>query len=500
MCSSLLHTRLVTPERRWPGNICALPDVMHAGREHFLIGWMRNCLMSHKQRIKGCIQWGALFALMIGCSGGAFAEEPPLSVPKAAQLGNADGAIDFNGWLLYPAVGVFSVLTNNLYQSPVNPLSVAGIGMAPSLVAEWTNGIHHTTLYGNADLRDYSDTSANTYDGQAGFVQKYEAMRDLIFTVQGDYTHKTNTSVLLNSIPGAIGTPAPGGTIVTTNGQQTVNVSGPIVANPYNMFTALASVFKILNQAFVRLTGSVSRTEYDNQTPLYPDFTVKTFNGSGGFWLNPLFYVYSDGSLANTTYSASSPILGGSNSPVSAYRAVAGVGSAQIGLFGGALYFGHQGSDGSTSAVGGSTTTGGNVFGGRLSYYPTRYWTWSLSADETINIASQPSVSNLALNIATQSPLLVPLGESTRTTSVNLQSDYIVSQQLAVTTRFGYTRVEYLDIARLDEAWLAYAALKYQLWRNVMLSLDYQYSKIVSTAALQSSTRNYATAGAVYKF
>jgi hypothetical protein len=52
----------------------------------------------------------------------------------------------------------------------------------------------------------------------------------------------------------------------------------------------------------------------------------------------------------------------------------------------------------------------------------------------------------------------------------------------------------------LDEAWLAYAALKYQLWRNVMLSLDYQYSKIVSTAFLQSSTRNYATAGAVYKF
>jgi Putative beta-barrel porin 2 len=456
----------------------------------------------------------AAVALLIGYSSAALAEEPPLTVPKYALPRTADGAIDFNGWLLYPAVRAFTVFSDNLYQSAVNPISVAGIGLAPSLIAEWTNGIHRTTLYGNFEVRDYTQSASNTFDRQAGFVQRYEAMRDLMFTVQGDYTHKTNSSELLNSLPDAIGSPGstllpngntllPNGTIVSPNGQpvsasnQVANVAvgGTTITNPYNQFTAQASVYKIFNLAFVRLSGSVSQTNYENQTSLYPDFTVKTFAGSGGYWFSPLFYVYSDGALSFRADSGASQNVVAVNSAGSFYRAVVGVGSAQIGLFSGSLYVGNQGSEFASSG-----TAGGSVFGGRLSYYPTRYWTWTGSFDQTTNISSQITVSNLALNIAGQSPLLVPLGVSTRTDLINLQTDYAISQQFSVTGRVGYTRVQYLDSTRLDQAYLAYAALKYQIRQNIVLNLEYQYSPITSTAPLSSSTRNYLMAGATYKF
>jgi hypothetical protein len=435
----------------------------------------------------------------------AFAGEPPLSVPKGGPLGGANGALNFNGWLFFPSVSVFSVFSDNLYQSPVNPVKVAGVGIAPNLIAEWTNGIHRTTLYGNAEVRGYTDEAANIYDRQAGFVQRYEAMRDLVFTVQGDYTHRTNTSALLNSLGDPLATPGstllpdgntllPNGTIVSPTGQpvtptnQVANVAvgSAILANPYDQFTALASVYKIFNRGFVRLTGTASQTEYESPSLAYPNFSLRTFAGSGGFWFSPWLYGYSDGVVA---------VRSGIGIGSTVYRAVGGIGSARIGLFDGSVYFGHQGSD-----VDNSGTAGGKVYGGRLSYYPTRYWTWSLTADETVNISNQTNLSNLALNTGAQSPILIPLGASTETTAINLQTDYAISEQLAVTGRFGYMRVEYLNSTQLDQAYLAYAAINYRIWRNMVLKADYQYTSIVSNFPLTSATRNYATVGATYRF
>ena len=445
-------------------------------------------------------------ALAALCPNPAIAEEPPLKVPAGGPLGGANGALNFSGWLFFPTAKVFSVFTDNLYQAPTNPVKVAGVGIAPSLVAEWSNGIHRTTLYGNAEVRGYTDDAANIYDRQAGIVQRYEAMRDLIFTVQADYTHRTNANSLNSSIPDALGTPGsivlpngdiqlPNGTIVNPAGQivsgptnQVANVAvgSTIFTNPNDQYTAMASVFKIFDRAFVRLTETVSRTDYENQSAINPNFSVRTFTGNGGFWFSPWLYAYSDGTQAVR----SAP---GLNS--TAYRAVGGIGSAKIGLFSGAVYFGHQGSD-----VQNAGPAGGDVYGGRLSYYPTREWTWTLTADETVNKSSQISTSNLALNIGTQSPLLVPLGASTRTTAVNLQTDYAVSKQFSVTGRVGYTRVQFLNTTELEEAYLAYAALNYKVWRNMLLTLEYQYSQIVANVPLTSSTRNYLMLAATYKF
>src|ERR1700730_12871305 len=140
----------------------------------------------------------------------AFAQEPPLNVSRnSLPVRPPDSAIAIDGWLLYPAVRAYTVYSDNLFVSPQSPLSVTGFGMSPSLTAEWSNGIHTTTLYGNIDRQVYpTDNRVNTFDRQAGFTQKYEALRDLTFRVQADYSHKTLASSLQNSIPTAIGAPA----------------------------------------------------------------------------------------------------------------------------------------------------------------------------------------------------------------------------------------------------------------------------------------------------
>ena len=86
------------------------------------------------------------------------------------------------------------------------PISAAGFLINPSLVAEHTNGIHTTRLYGTIDSKIYpSIGESDTFDRQAGIIQTYEAMRDLIFTFQGDYTHRTIATLFQNRNPWSSG-------------------------------------------------------------------------------------------------------------------------------------------------------------------------------------------------------------------------------------------------------------------------------------------------------
>jgi hypothetical protein len=234
------------------------------------------------------------------------------------------------------------------------------------------------------------------------------------------------------------------------------------------------------------VTGSLSRTEYQN-TVLASDYTAKTLLGRGAVWLGPVFYAYADGSIASTTFTI--------GNATTAYRAVGGIGTRQIGLFRASAYYGHQGSE-----VENSGTAGGEVYGGRLTYYPTPIWSIGIGVDETVNISHQSAVSNLALNNQAPSALVIPIGTSTRITGISLNTSYAISRQWSAFWNVGYTHVEYIDSPRADNSWLADLVVQYQMWRNMTLSWEYQYSSIVSNVPLSSSARNFIAMGANYKF
>lgn len=442
---------------------------------------------------------GALLAA--GLASASMAQQPPLEGPVAGQLVSPPDAITIDGWLLYPTLRFSSQYSNNLFQSPTNPLHAGSLGLSPALTAEWTDGIHRTSVYGNANGAYYpGHTELDTSDGQVGLIHSYAPLDDLIFRVQGDFTHQTFSNPLNSGIPGAITTPSstllpngntllPNGSIISPTGQfvgQGIpNLSAGTatnVVNPLNQFTATAGVDKTFNRGELSFTTSISHSEYENHQ-FTPDFTSGTFSGHGAIWLHPLFYVYSDGTTSNRSDS-------------SAYRALAGIGIGRpLEMFHGVIYYGHQGSEQDNAG-----SAGGDLFGASLLYDPLENWSVKAAFDETINESTQTGVSTIALSLPIPAPELIAQNVGTRIAASTLQSTYRFSPLWAVSGRFSYTHIDYFDSTRVDNAWLADAYVSYEMWRNMTLTWEYQYSSVTSNAPLISAYRHLVSMSAMYKF
>jgi hypothetical protein len=452
-------------------------------------------------------------------------------VPRPAHLTKPTDVLAVGDWLVYPTVRGFGLWSDNFFQSSTTPLNTTGLGIAPSLVAEWTNGIHSTTLYGNLEKRWYPDHAEfNAFDRAAGVAQRYEPLRDLMFSVQGDYIHRTITGALISGFPAAATLPTttqlpngntvlPNGNIIDPNGNvvgQTtpalnVAAANNQIVNPFDQFTATASITKLLNRGRVSVGGSLSKTEYETGSSS-PDYKSRSLFINGSQWVVPLFYVYSNAAFGWTDFAASpttiTPLLlsptgvlttaaaGGSNS--SNYRVIGGLGTERIGLMRWSFYFGHQGSETSSASSTGSAE--GDVYGGRWIYEPTPYWTFNLTVDHIDNIATGAAGSIIAQPLNPTTPVVLSTSSSTRTTTTLLESNYAIAKDWTVLTRLGYTHVDFVGSPRRDDSWLADLVLTYQMMRNLSLSWEYQYTSIVSNVPLLSSERNYFIGSATYKF
>ena len=450
----------------------------------------------------------AVFSALFVCGSAvtARAQEPPLTVPKGGPPPSDPNAIEFDGWQLYPSLDFIVENSNNYFLSPQAKISGWAFGVSPSVTAEWSNGIHTTTLFGTFEHLQYpTESSVNTNYGEATFTQRYAPLRDLTFTFLGDYMHQTISTGLTSAIPSPITTTAtsvlpngnivlPNGTIVSPSGQiigqssAVTTASALSAVNPYDQFTGTAKIDKIFSDGVLSLGASVVRLNYEEQASEPEDFTATTVTENGAFWLGPLFYAYSDGAF--TMRDNTNP-----NPDSTAYRVIGGIGTRQFGLFRASLYFGHQGSEASSSG-----SAAGEVYGGSLTYYPTADWTIKANVDETINISSQTSPSTEALSIPAPTPVQVPVSSSTNVTAITLRPEYNISPQWSASGLFGYTRIESIGSPVLETAWLADATLRYNIWQNLTLSWEYQYSSTVSNQPMSSASRNLIVMHASYRF
>ncbi len=451
--------------------------------------------------------FSAIFAL--GWSDGSRAD-PPTSIPAGGPFPYDPNAIPFNTWLLYPSVNFLAENSNNYFISPQQKLSGWTYGVSPSLTAEWSNGIHTTTLFGTfQDLQYPPDNQVPqqskivSMSSEATWTQQYAPLRDLNFTVVGDYQHQTLSPGLTSAIPqsvaftGATVLPdgnivLPNGTIITPTGQvvgqvgPTTTVSPFSVVNPYDQYTGTARLQKIFTDGIVTLGDSFQSTDYEHAPT--PNFTNQTFTEDASFWLGSLFYFYTDGTYNLRTTQPSVP--------GAAYRIIGGIGTRQFGLFQVSAYFGHQGSGASTPDLG-----DGNVYGAALSYYPTAAWTLSTNVDETINrVQTGTPPSTQAITFPGVTPLQVATSSGTKITSTSLHSTYIINPQWTLNGLFGFVHIDNIGSPIWDDSWLADASVNYLMWRNLTLALEYQFSSIVSNAPQASANRSLVTMSATYKF
>jgi hypothetical protein len=443
-----------------------------------------------------------------GSLSGGFATAGNSPAPVSCRSGIPAGQ-----WLIYPSVHLYSIYSDNFFFAPTGQINTFDFGVTPSVTAQWSNGIHSTTIYANVDTQRFPTYNAlDTFDRRANITQEYSPLPDLTFTALGDYQHKTITNSLTNSIPTAVTAPIvqptllangniqlPNGTIVSPTGQVVGNANGPVttngltLVNPYDQYTGTATVSKIFNRAILALSASAQETAYQftqnsGSQGAFTTYFSKTFTESAAAWLNPTIYAYTNASLSMRT-------LGTLVNPHSdAYQVQGGFGTRQIGLLKASIYYGYQGSN-----ADGSTPAGGLQYGGKLSYFPTEPWTVIAAVDTTINRAAfNAPASSQAL--AVNSPVQIALSSSTRITTPSLQSQYQLSRQWALIENFSYSQIDYYNSVRVDRAWQTDTQLTYEMLRNMTLTWEYAYTAVFSNAPGSSARRNFVLMSADYRF
>src|SRR5262249_29711091 len=153
------------------------------------------------------------------------------------------------------------------------------------------------------------------------------------------------------------------------------------------------SLTKTFDQAFVVLSASAYDILYDHNNNLLPPF--QTSHDGASYWFSgrlgynfPQFYVFAQGDYILQRFNNSGFDTNG-------YRVIGGIGKNDSeGLFRGEVYGGYQFQHQEQQFVplgfpvgpflGISQDTSTSVFGGRLSYYPTPYWTIIAQVDEIL--------------------------------------------------------------------------------------------------------------------
>ncbi len=258
------------------------------------------------------------------------------------------------------------------------------------------------------------------------------------------------------------------------------------MVDPSDTYTATFSVYKEFNRAFLKLGASIAQTNYE-MAPT-SDYGLKTYNGSGGYWLTPLLYAFGSGSQ-----SFESPAIG---SAESFYQVRGGIGSDKISFFQGSIYYGEQG----TEVADGGGAAAGNLYGGIISYYPTDPWNMSFAVDRYRNISNITSTTNLAQGGLSLVGTGISASKSTQSTAFTFRSNYQFSEQTLVFGVVSDTIIDFIDSPRVDSSWLASMGIRHQLRHDLVLSFDYQYIRYISNQPLTSFTRSLVSIGAVYSF
>jgi hypothetical protein len=455
--------------------------------------------------------WAAVvsMALLVGIAPRSLAQE---IAPNEEVVSTGGEGLTLGSWKLYPKLFVGALRDTNIDQQPSGtplptPTSRTSARAVPYLDGFYDGGIHKTSVYSVVDARFFDDSNLSA---TAGLTHSYAATQDLKFGLAINYTRQTDIFTnALNFNNGAIGP--------NISGSPETNI--PIVLNPfgttpsvnpsaYNQYTGGASVFKNFGeQVFASLTGTVFHIQYDHtgNLPLGNPFSTSLdgtsywATGRIGYNVTPQLYAFADASAIFQRFNNSTFDTNG-------YRVVGGVGSTgQDSLVQGEIFGGYQKQEQVNGldilvdannvpivANGGILSgipqdTHSAIFGGRLSYYPTRYWTLVAQVDETLGVST------------TLSPTL-PAGVPLLATNAILQANYNISQWWWVGARVGYARSEFFGLDRRDYAWMYGGSFNYEVWRNLLLTLDYQYAQVRSDAVLSDFTRSVYSAGLTYRY
>lgn len=450
--------------------------------------------------------------------------------------------LDIEGWLVYPSMFLGYIFNDNIYGRPTHRVGASGVRVRPAFEALRDNGLHKTMVYLDADLQAYPglgvgdrlgpwfriyDAPPTNLAARAGVTHVWDPTPDLTFHFNLDFARQSG---LFSPSFGANATQAylTGAATFSTVQQYTNQFSGAISAEK-----------KITDRAFIRATAAASYISYDSRPSAQPFtgglFPITPFdvvnsqaigqafgnyqNGfsyrgmlRGGAWLTPQIYGFVEPGVDIRRYDNR---IFDSNG----YRVIAGIGSDMISLFRGEIYGGYQAQYSTNGLFGAATAP---AFGARLFYFPTRDLTFSIGVDQTLSSAVAPFAAGFNGVTGTGIGALGGFGAglfgfagvarpsvASITRQVMAQADYMITPYLTASLRGGYGETRFDGVPLANSAWSGGASASYNFWRDVSLTVDYQFLKTslktdqitrLNTAFASGYTKNVVSVGLNYRF
>jgi hypothetical protein len=421
------------------------------------------------------------------------------SAASDAALGLTTGGLPetglpLGGWIVHPSLLTGVIFNDNIYQQPIDRRADLGLLLSPVLEADLDTGLHKTTLFVRADAQIYPgqgasftgfpilewDAAPTNLTGDARLSHRWMPFPDTAVQATVDYSRQ-NGLFSSNLALGALQDLGLFRINAISSGQQYSN-----------QYSALLSVEKNFGDRwFVRGATGGEYVSYDSRpTPAY-GFSNLTGGGldsvsqdgwssqlslRGGLWLTPYLYGFVEPAGDFRFYANSA-------SDTNGYRVVAGLGSDLIGLFRGEIYGGYQSQ---SSAHGYFGTTSSPAFGARLIYYPTPYMTFTASLDDTLSAGAEQTtivIGNVVVPLPMQPGLQASAASAnSKTLLARLQGEYALSQYWKAYIRAGYGETDYANPGNVETIWSTGVGLSYNFWRNVSVTVAYQFTRTFSTS------------------
>jgi hypothetical protein len=408
-----------------------------------------------------------------GSSGQIFYSAPE---PLAATLGRlnagndprpqtTEGKLLVADWLVSASFGYGGTYDSNWNQTAINPQAVWGANFYPTLTAEHNTGIQRTQLYLNGDIIYYPSIGHVNLNGtKAGLIHVWEIQRDLIFRMQTQIAEVQQGSSFNNFL-----------------------TSGIYATTPlsYTQIFTSSSIQKEFGLFFTAIGGSFTGTKYQNTTDNLGDVineqfqngTVSTVNYRFGFHLTPIVYTYIEPSYNWTNYQES-------NLNSHGYRVVGGIGSGLISLFSGEIFAGYLKQMFEDPTLGDQTSP---VVGGKISWFPTRFLTFTAGADENFGTTDSNALA------------FTP-GTPTKITTIRFSSNYDFSNWYALTGSISDQRQNFLDSSRVDNFVSYTAGIVFKIRPGFGLQLGYTHQNLYSNFPGIDYSRNLVTISGNTKF
>ena len=381
--------------------------------------------------------------------------------PRPASAGDALQVYD---WLLWGTLSVGGAYDNNVNSTPSNPITVYGARLQPAVVAERNTGIQRTLLYGVGDFRYYPAIGrTEIIDTTGGVVHVWEIQRDFIFRTQGQVTRGQD----------ALG--------VTNVG------SGLILVDPVKSlrFYGSTSLEKGFGLFFTAIGASVTREMFDDTRSLsgatisegFRDGTTLTVNGRLGYHVTPLVYSFVEPSANVIRHTAA-------NLDSEGQRIIAGFGTARIGLMNGEVYGGYMDQHFADPMI---NPLRSGIFGGRVSWYPTRFLTFTTSFDQGL------ATSDFTTRAFTP-------GSITKTNTARFQATWDMTTFFTWGGTVEYRQYAYLASFRIDHLWVGSANLTYWVRPRFGITLDYSHFLLETNLVGGNYSRDFVSLGAKTRF